>query len=146
MTVCIGVNSWVGSRDPQILKWRAVGGLGPPWNIIPSNVQVYEMWAIFKAGTFQKYNNLCIIKIKIPGMIPSIAWYVLPSVKILGPTTPGLQTRVHDPQILNLDSRPQGFKQDWSWPFCDGTRWYGVPAPFFQSKEQKLFVMYIFNE
>src|SRR6218665_3442029 len=30
--------------------------------------------------------------------------------------------------------------------FCDGTRWYGVPVPFFQSKEKKLFVMYIINE
>ena len=30
--------------------------------------------------------------------------------------------------------------------FCDGTRRYGVPAPFSQSKEQKLFVMYIITE
>jgi len=30
--------------------------------------------------------------------------------------------------------------------FCDGTRRYGVPAPFFQSEENKLFVMYIINE
>jgi len=30
--------------------------------------------------------------------------------------------------------------------FCDGTRRYGVPAPFFQSKEKKLFVMYILNK
>jgi len=30
--------------------------------------------------------------------------------------------------------------------FCDGTRRYGVPAPFFPSKEKKLFVMYIISE
>jgi len=30
--------------------------------------------------------------------------------------------------------------------FCDGTRRYGVPAPFFQSKEKTVFVMYIINE
>ena len=30
--------------------------------------------------------------------------------------------------------------------FCDGTRRYGVQAPFFQSKETFLFVMYIINE
>ena len=30
--------------------------------------------------------------------------------------------------------------------FCDGRRRYGVPAPFFQSEEKKLFVMYIINE
>jgi len=30
--------------------------------------------------------------------------------------------------------------------FCDGTRRYGVPAPFFPSKEKQLFVMYIVNE
>jgi len=30
--------------------------------------------------------------------------------------------------------------------YCDGTRRYGVPAPFFPSKETKLFVMYITNE
>ena len=29
---------------------------------------------------------------------------------------------------------------------CDGARRYGVPAPFFQSKEKKLFVMCIINE
>ena len=30
--------------------------------------------------------------------------------------------------------------------FCDGTRRYGVPAPFFQVKKTQLFVMYIVNE
>ena len=30
--------------------------------------------------------------------------------------------------------------------FCDGTPRYGVPAPFFPSKEKQLFVMYIINE
>jgi len=30
--------------------------------------------------------------------------------------------------------------------FCDGTRRYGVPAPFFQNKEKKIFVMYIITE
>src|SRR6218665_1021856 len=30
--------------------------------------------------------------------------------------------------------------------FYYGTRRYGVPAPFFQSKEKKLFVMYIIDK
>ena len=30
--------------------------------------------------------------------------------------------------------------------FCDGTRRYGVPAPFFQVKTKQLFAMYIVNE
>ena len=30
--------------------------------------------------------------------------------------------------------------------FCDGTRRYGVPAPFFQVNKKQLFVMYIVNE
>ena len=46
--------------------------------------------------------------------------------------------RVDDRSLLELEIKP-GL-------FCDGTRRYGVPAPFFQVKKKQLFVMYIVNE
>ena len=49
-----------------------------------------------------------------------------------------LRLRVHDFPLPRKDDN-QGF-------FCDGTRRYGIPAPFFQSKGNKLFVMYIINK
>jgi len=42
-------------------------------------------------------------------------------------------------KAIKLDELKQGI-------FCDGTRRYGVPAPFFQLKKKQLFVMYIVNE
>src|SRR6218665_407994 len=39
--------------------------------------------------------------------------------------------------IFSIHAKSQGL-------FCDGTRRYGVPAPFFSSKEKTLFVMYYY--
>ena len=75
--------SWEGwGCDPLDF---GMGVVESPWNIIISyNVQEYEIKKLSKVVN----RKICVYKVKIPGMIPSILCYVPLSVELLELTNP----------------------------------------------------------